>query len=385
MCQFFHIVDSMIMMPLGDIFMSTFDLTAGQFSYLVSAYAIAAFFSCILGIFYLDVFDRKKALLVIFGGFSIGTLCCSFADSYLLLISLRLGTGFFGGMLGALSLSIVSDLYPFQERGSAMGILMTGFSVATALGVPFALYLAADGNWQLPFLVLGSACLVVWIGIYVVFPKMNKHIQTLEKNRSLRSVLNSVLGDSNQVNALIAGFGLVLAHFLIIPFISPYLIKNVGISQMDITYQFLLGGIATIISSPLIGKMVDKYGVMKIFITTMILSFVPTILLTHIGVTPLFLTLVFTTSFFILATGRMIAPNTIITAAASPSSRGSFMSFKSAFQQLAIALSAFISGAIMYVGEDDKFVNYPFVGYLAIIFGILSIFLVRRIKVAKGN
>lgn len=372
-------------MPLGDIFMSTFDLTASQFSYLVSAYAIAAFFSCIFGIFYLDTFDRKRALAIIFGGFAIGTLCCSFANSYNVLLLLRLATGMFGGMLGALSLSIVSDLYPFHERGSAMGILMTGFSVASALGVPFALYLAADGDWHIPFFILGLACFIVWIGILILFPKMQNHLKELNKDRSAISILKSVLGDKNQVNALIAGFVLVLAHFLIIPFISPNLIKNVGISQMDITYQFLLGGLATIVSSPFIGKMVDKYGVMKVFISAMILSFIPTLLLTQMGTSSLYLTLIFTTSFFILATGRMIAPNTIITAAANSSNRGSFMSFKSAFQQLAIALSAFISGAIIYVNDDDKFVNYQYVGYLAIFFGLLSILLVRRIKVAKGN
>ncbi len=373
-------------MPLGDIFITEFDIGAEQFSFLVSAYSGAATIAALIGIFYLDVFDRKKVLLFIYGGFALSTLLCSLPESYLFLLSLRVVNGFFGGMMGAVILSIISDLYSFKERGMAMGSVMAAFSAASALGVPFALYLAADGNWQLPFLVLGISSVVVWMLIFFILPSMTGHLDSIDNNRSFKNTLSAVFSDSNQVNALVAGFVIVIAHFLIIPFISPYLIKNVGLSQEDIVYQFLFGGLATVISSPLIGKLVDKIGVMKVFITTMILSFIPTLLITNLNTVPLTIAISYTTLFFILATGRMIAPNTIITAAASPTNRGSFMSFKSALQQFAVTLAALIGGQVIYINkETDLYVNYNYVGYLAIAFGLLSIYLVNKIKVAKGN
>ena len=182
-----------------------------------------------------------------------------------------------------------------------------------------------------------------------------------------------------------AGFALVLAHFLIIPFISPYLIKNVGLTQENIALQFFCGGVATIFSAPIIGRLTDKYGVMRVFSVVMLCSFVPTVLITNLKVVPLWVAISFTTMFFVFASGRMISPNTIISAAAGVNNRGSFMSVKSALQQLAIGLSGIISGAIIYIGDDDLYHRYDIVGYLSIAIAIITIFMVKRIKVAKGN
>lgn len=141
--NFTHIIDSMLIMPLGDIFISEFNISPREYSWLVSAYALTACISCILGILFLDRLPRKNALLFLYGGFAIGTFLCSLCTTYETLITLRAATGFFGGMIGALVLSIISDLFPFKERGAAMGILFASFSAASALGVPFGIYIAA--------------------------------------------------------------------------------------------------------------------------------------------------------------------------------------------------------------------------------------------------
>ena len=124
---------------------------------------------------------------------------------------------------------------------------------------------------------------------------------------------------------------------------------------------------------------------MKVFTIVMALSFIPTVIITNLTVVPLWVAICITTLFFIFASGRMISPNTIITAAASTSNRGSFMSIKSALQQLAIGLSALISGSIVYIGSDDLYHNYAYVGYISIVISLFTIILLKRIKVAKGN
>lgn len=383
--NFIHIIDSMLIMPLGDIFIEEFSISSGEYSFLVSAYALAAFCSSLVGVFYLDRFDRKTSLLFIYFGFGLGTLACAFAETYFQLVSLRIFTGFFGGMIGAMVLSVVSDLYPFKERGTAMGILFSAFSAASALGVPVGIYLAAKSNWQFPFMVIGLFALAICGFVFLFFPTMTNHLKIQDKKMNFVKTITAITSDKNQLNALLAGFVLVLAHFMIIPFISPYLIKNVGISQIDIAYQFFFGGVATVVSAPFIGRMTDKYGVMKVFTIVMVLSFIPTVIITNLKVVPLWLAISFTTMFFVFASGRMISPNTIITAAASTSNRGSFMSVKSALQQLAIGLSALISGSIVYIGTDDLYHNYAYVGYISIAFALVTIFLLKRLKVAEGN
>jgi predicted MFS family arabinose efflux permease len=383
--NFTHIVDSMLIMPLGDLFITQFDISPGAYSILVSAYAFAAFISSLVGVFLLDRFDRKSALLFIYFGFGVGTLGCAFMNSYESLLILRVITGFFGGMIGALVLSIISDLYKFKERGTAMGILFAAFSTASALGVPIGIYLAANGNWQLPFMILGIVALIIGLFVFIAFPNMTSHLsEQTEKIQFKKTILN-ITGDANQLNALLAGFILVISHFSIIPFISPYMIKNVGFTQLEVSYQFFFGGLATIVSAPIIGRLTDRFGVMKVFTIVMFISFIPTMVITYMGAQPLWYALIFTTLFFIFASGRMISPNTIITAAAGQSNRGSFMSIKSALQQLAIGIASYMSGLIVTINGEGKYEHYEWVGYISCIVGIFAIYTVSKIKVAKGN
>jgi predicted MFS family arabinose efflux permease len=261
---------------------------------------------------------------------------------------------------------------------------MGAFSAASALGVPFGLYLAASYSWRTPFLCLGIIGILVLILIIWKFPKLTFHIDPL-KNASILKTVNLLISDKNQLNALALGMILVLGHFIIIPFISPYMIRNVGFTQMDVTKIFFLGGIAMVFSAPLIGKATDRFGVMKMFSLFILLSFIPTIAITHMSSHSVNFALIFTTLFFIFASGRMIPANTIITASVGNENRGSFMSMKSALQQLAIAIASLISGLIVYINEDGYYERYNYVAYISILFCLISIYLCSKLKVAHGN
>ena len=82
MVQFTHIIDFMIIMPLGKQFMQLFDISPQQFSVIVSAYALSAFAVGFLSAMYIDRFDRKKALAFTYLGFTLGTFACGLANDY---------------------------------------------------------------------------------------------------------------------------------------------------------------------------------------------------------------------------------------------------------------------------------------------------------------
>src|SRR6056297_1138728 len=381
--KFTHIMDVMIMMPLSDIFMKEFGIKASHFSYLISSYAIGAFFSSLLGVFTLDYFGRRQSLLFVYGGFTISTFFCGWADSYEALLALRFVTGIFGGLIGALALAIVSDLYSFKQRGKAIGILMAAFSAASALGVPFGLYFAAVYTWSFPFYFLAAIGLVLFIWMYFIMPEMMAH--TEQEKRSIRQTVQDIVQDSNQTRALGLGVFLVLGHFLLIPFITPSMVRNVGFEQYQISYIYLAGGILTIVTGPLIGWITDRYGALRTFFVVVVLSFIPVLFITNMGPTAIPVALIVTSLFFVLGSGRMIAPNTMITAAVGPKTRGSFMSVKSALQQLSVAMASLIAGAIVYVNEQGQLDNYYYVGFLSIAFCLLAMWIAPKLKVASGN
>lgn len=375
----------MLIMPLGDIFIKTFAINAAQYSYLVSSYAIGAVVSSITAFLYLDRFDRKAALIFLYAGFAIGTLLCGFANSYVVLVSLRFLTGLFGGVIGALAFAITSDLYPFKERGKAMGILVGAFSAASVLGVPFGLYLAATHSWRTPFIGLGIIGFIILGLIIWQFPSIRTHLDEQSEKPSVGRTISLLISDRNQLNALLLGSVLVLGHFMIIPFISPYMIRNVGFTQMEITNIFLFGGMATVFSAPLVGKLTDRLGVIPVFTVAILLSFIPTVAITHMGPKPVWIALIFTTLFFIFGSSRMIPANTIITASVGNENRGSFMSMKSALQQLAIAMASIISGLVVYINKEGTYSRYEILAYLSIFFCLICIYLITKLKVARGN
>src|ERR1700689_4246821 len=75
--QFTHIVDFMIIMPLGPIYRGKMHLTPEEFGFVVAAYTLSAGLAGLLAANFLDRFDRKTALIVLYGGFIVGTLLCA--------------------------------------------------------------------------------------------------------------------------------------------------------------------------------------------------------------------------------------------------------------------------------------------------------------------
>ena len=98
--QFTHVLDFVIMMPLGPQLMRVFEITPQQFGLLVSAYTISAGISGFAGSFFIDRFDRRSALLITYVGFAVGTLACALSPDYYFFLAARIFAGLFGGVLG---------------------------------------------------------------------------------------------------------------------------------------------------------------------------------------------------------------------------------------------------------------------------------------------
>src|SRR5664279_3378747 len=115
--QFTVILDFMVMSPLGDMLMKSMNLRTAQFGFAVSSYAFSAGISGLLTAGFADKFDRKKLLIFFYCGFIAGTVFCGFAHSYTALVIARIITGLFGGVIGSVSMAIISDLFALQQRG----------------------------------------------------------------------------------------------------------------------------------------------------------------------------------------------------------------------------------------------------------------------------
>ncbi|MGY6521406.1 MAG: MFS transporter [Mongoliitalea sp.] len=379
--NFTHIVDFMILMPLGPQLMRIFDISPSAFGLLVSSYTFSAGLSSFLGAFFLDKYDRRKILLWVFVGFLLGTIACALSPNYPILLLSRIVSGLFGGLTSALILAIIGDVVPDERRGRAMGLVMAAFSVASVFGVPFGLFIASLTNWHAPFFFLAGLSLLILVLIYRFIPSITEHLHTGKAKPSPLQVVQRVTGNANQMRAITLTIMMMLGQFTIIPFLSPYMVANVGFTDMELTYIYIFGGLLTIFTSPWVGKLTDRYGKVEVFTVFMSLNVIPIAIITHLGVTPIPYVLLVSTFFFITSNGRMVPAAALITGTARPENRGSFLSFNSAVQQLAAGAASFLAGLILAEGVNGELLNFEKVGYIAIVLSLLCLPLIRRIKV----
>jgi predicted MFS family arabinose efflux permease len=168
--QFVHILDFVILMPLGPMLMRTFQVSPSQFGMLVSSYTFAAGIANFLASIVADRFERKRMLQVCFAGFLVGTLLCALAPNFEMLLAARIFAGAFGGVLNAVVFALVPDIIPPQRRGTANGVIMSAFSVSSVIGVPIGLALAEWFDWHAPFIFIVVIGLLIWWLSAIIIP-----------------------------------------------------------------------------------------------------------------------------------------------------------------------------------------------------------------------
>ena len=379
--NFTHILDFMIMMPLGNYLISDLGISPFQFSLLVAAYSISAFFSGLAIATFIDHFDRKRPLLIAYTGFLLGTVACGFAPTFGLLLAARIVAGLFVGIIGAQVFAIVADLFSYERRGRAMGIVMGGFAAASILGVPLSLYVTNlfKHNWHLPFLLIGAVALLLIPLVIKIIPQMTGHVRKRGENESFFAALIKVTKVPIQRSALAFSGLLMMGHFLIIPFINPYLEFNKGFSKNDTPSIYLAGGIASLLAAIYLGRVADKRGKLNIFSISVFFSLFMVLIITRLPNVAFGVVLLFFAFWFIVATGRIVTAQAMITQVVRPEQRGSFMSINGSIQQLGSGLAALCGGAIVTTEKSGRILNYNWVGYLSILVLVLSLFFGRAI------
>ncbi|MCU0805612.1 MAG: MFS transporter [Burkholderiales bacterium] len=379
--QFSHILDFMLVMPLGPQLMRHFDITPTQFGLLVTAYTLAASVVGFASALVIDRFDRRHTLLALFGCFTLATLVTATAQSYAWLLVARSLSGAFAGVLGASVFAIVGDVVPERRRGAALGLVMSAFSVASIAGVPISLALAARFGWRSPFFFMTALTTIVLVAAWAAVPSVGAHLDAARARNPLAQV-RAVLGEANLRRAFMFSAMLTFSGFAVIPFVSPYMVANVGVSESELAYLYLAGGIVTFGFVRLVGRWSDLYGRRRIFAIVATLSMLGMLVTTHLPRVPVWVA-VLSASFFIpMLSGRFVPAMAILTSAATPRLRGAFMSLNAAFQQAASGSAAFLASLIVGRSPAGELTHYGTVGWIAVAATIATIFLSRRVRAA---
>ncbi|PRC95127.1 MFS transporter [Solimicrobium silvestre] len=382
--QFTIIMDFMVMMPLGPQIMHKFAIGPAAFATAVSAYAWCSGLSSLFAATYIDRFDRRKLLLVVYALFALSNLACASAPTFSMLLIARAFAGLTGGVLSSIIMAILGDVIPQNRRGAATGIIMTSFSLAAVAGVPAGIVLGAKFGWSSPFYLLVVLSLIIWLIGAKLVPTLTGHLakKPAPLSRTLPDLIN-LIREPRHLRAYMLTFIMMTSHMLIIPFISPVIVANLNVAPQQLSWIYMAGGAATFFTSRFVGRMADRFGKHNLFRLTAVLSMLPILFITHLPTLPFMVLVAFFAVFMVLASSRMIPMQALLTTIPKPAQRGAFLSINSAIQSLGTGCGAWIGGMLLATTANGQIAGYGTNGWLSVGMVVFTLIWVGQVQPAK--
>ncbi|WP_417611939.1 MFS transporter [Owenweeksia hongkongensis] len=374
---FTMVLDFMLLPAISAMVMPALDLSTSQFGYVVSAYSISAGTSALIFSTFADRFERKKLLMFIYTGFLIGILGSALAQGFWVLIAARVFTGIFGGVVAAICYAMVSEMFSLQQRGRAMGSLHVAFALCQVLGLPAAVFIASHYQWQMAYFIILSVGLLFYILSLFIMKPISGH---LNEQDNVSSKLRGIVTTPSYWYVFANNVTLVIADVLFMTFASVFYVKNQLISEDDLAIVFGASGIATILLSPLIGKLADKTSHFKVFAIGTGIAAIMVVTISQLHEAGIIWVLICNTLLFAGIAARMICSGALGLEIPKSTDRGSFMTFDSALQLICAGVAATAAGWIVFQNADGKMLNYPVLSIIVVLLMGITLFFTLKIS-----
>ncbi|MGE3877059.1 MAG: DHA2 family efflux MFS transporter permease subunit [Parvibaculaceae bacterium] len=277
-----------------------------QVNWILTSYIVAAAIMTAPVGWITDRFGRKKLFVVCVSGFTVASLLCGLAQNIEQMVLFRLMQGAFGAALVPLSQSVMLDIYPIQQRGSAMAIWATGIMLGPIMGPTLGGWLTENYSWHWVFLVnlpvgivtvlgllafmdetkrqhhlrfdwFGFIALAIGIGSLQLMLDRGEQLGWFDSPEIVAELIISIAGfyfffahslttpepfvrfalfkDKNYVGACIimAAIGVILFGTLAVA--TPYLQKVVGFPVLTAGWLLATRGLGTLLGTPLVGRL----------------------------------------------------------------------------------------------------------------------------------
>jgi predicted MFS family arabinose efflux permease len=388
MIQFTHMVDFVIIMPLGGRLMGELGIGTREFGAVVSAYAWAAGLASLVGGAVMDRFDRRSLLLVMYAGFTLATLFCGLAPGYGWLLVGRVLAGATGGLSAVAIMAVIGDAFEPAKRGRAIGAVTSAFAVASIAGLPIGLEIAAWFGRGAPFVALAGLSAGVWAVGWWRLPAVRGHLSAARRDPLAEYA--AVAREPNHLWAFAFSFFLVMGTFTVAAFIGPYLSATNGWTEADLKWLYLAAGLCTLVGMNVVGRLADRTGRRPLFRAMAVGALVMAVAITTVPMTTLPAAAVMLSLFMVLAAGRMVPAQAILLGAARPEVRGAFLSLNTAVQHVATGAAPMVAGALLTTTTDAagrvvSMAGFPLVGLVAAGTAAVSLVLAGRVRPAAAT
>lgn len=259
------------------------DIPISMATLLVSVWAFTGLLSPLFGPLS-DRHGHATFVLIGLGVFTLGNLLCAAAPCFLVLVVFQVIVGLGYTVFGFSATAVVGDVFAYETRARAMGIVRLAISVTALAGVPAA---AALGEWATPrasFGAVGGLGLIVLVVALVLLPRRSQGVGETHTGEVEKNLWWSITEIARQRSVMI-GLLTVLAWAAIPTGVFIYLAAWLGqrfeLREARVGLVFSMAGVGGLIGNALTASLADRLGKKRSALLGLLLVSMTTILLSH--------------------------------------------------------------------------------------------------------
>jgi MFS transporter, DHA1 family, inner membrane transport protein len=239
-----------IIMGLLPNLATDFQVSIPKAGVLVTGYALSVTIGAPIVAIATARLERKLALLLLMGVFTLGNLACAIAPTYNLLFAARVLTALCHGAFFGIGSVVASNLVPRNQRAQAIALMFSGLTLANVLGVPAGTALGQAFGWRSAFWAIVPIGVVAATAVFFLVPSqaagtggLLHEFRVLRKPQVLLVLAMSILTSASL--------------FCVFTYIAPMLLVVTRVSPHAVTLTLLLFGVGITIGNLLGGTLSD--------------------------------------------------------------------------------------------------------------------------------
>lgn len=316
--------------------------------------------------------DRKQLLIIALIIFALANVVTLWMESFLAINIARAISGVSAGVIEVIALVIAAKLAAPEKKGSAIAMIIIGFSMALVVGVPLGRLISSIVNWRFIFLGIGVLAILFLLAILYAIPAVHG-----DKPVPLTQQF-AVLKNKNIAILFAITFLWISAFSIIYSYISPYLLMVSHVNADEISQILLVCGLASLIGSKMGGWATDKFSYSTAIIGGFLLHAGALIFLALLGfsISTIYL-LLFVWSMAAWSSGPALQYKLISLA---PESTNIIFSLYTAFIQFGMAFGAIAGGLVI---DLNAIHILPILAAVNVLISLSLLFLVMKMKDRK--
>jgi len=221
--------------------------------FLISGYAIGIALGGPLLTLLTRTLNRKRLVLLLGAGFTLGQALCAIAPSFETLMLARIFVSVLHGSYFGIAFILATGLVPPERRGFAMALILAGLTVSNILGVPGGTAIGNALDWRATFWAVGALGLVATLIVAAALPA---NAGAAIAGGGFRREF-SALRRQQVASGLFVAVLVMIGQYSLFTYIAPLLTEITGLDTGAIPIILLLYGVGSTIGVFIGGRLAD--------------------------------------------------------------------------------------------------------------------------------